>query len=99
MRLRCGDFILKDGLRVQKACTNVTDPVKKNSAFSADCKSALGVLSSAPKSNNDDFDFTAGFLSTSSLRTRTRAPNDGPTSIEQIDALMSAFGGKADITI
>ena len=44
----------------------------------------LRVLSTAPRNNYNDFDFAAGFLSTSSLRTRT--PNDDLTSTEQIAA-------------
>jgi hypothetical protein len=44
----------------------------------------VAILSTAPRNNYDYFDFAAGFLSTSSPKTRTA--NDDPTSIEQIAA-------------
>jgi hypothetical protein len=84
---------------VQSASTKASGSAQKSSVISVACERRFSFLSTAPKSNNDDFDFTAGFLSTSSLKIRTRAPNDDPTSIEQIAAVMSAFGGKADIEI
>jgi hypothetical protein len=65
----------------QSASTKASGSAQKSSVISVACERRFSFLSTAPKNNNDDFDFAAGFLSTFSPRTRT--PNDDPASIGQ----------------
>src|ERR1700720_3953865 len=90
MWLRCGDFILKDGLRVQKACTNVTGSVRKSSVISAGCESALRVLSTAPKIIRTIFILQRDFS------TGTHPPLGRKRTFHLSNA-MSALPPKADI--
>jgi hypothetical protein len=50
---------------VQSASTKASGSAQKSSVISVACERRFSFLSTAPRNKNDDFDFSAGFLSTS----------------------------------